>query len=101
MVGALLALFMVFVLPACWFGMMSQARAQGLPPPSSANNNEEHETHTPAKLPTAHGVRRLAPDDPPRVVRLVIGRVELPAPRLRTSLTDRLNPAVLSVRRLL
>jgi hypothetical protein len=39
--SAFLALFMVLVLPACWYGALERARAIGLVGPSAANNNEE------------------------------------------------------------
>jgi hypothetical protein len=39
--SAFLALFMVLVLPACWYGAVERARALGQVGPSSANNNEE------------------------------------------------------------
>lgn len=100
-ISAFVALFMVFILPACWSGLLAQARAQGLPPPSAANNNEEREEHAPPEQLQAHGVRRLAPDDPDPVFRAVVARVELPPPRKLASLIDLSKPAVLFVRRLL
>ena len=38
-----MALFLVFVLPACWSGAMQRAWAERGQPPSTSNTNEERE----------------------------------------------------------
>jgi hypothetical protein len=43
--SALLALFLVLVLPACWYGALARAQALDRAAPSSSNNNEEREEH--------------------------------------------------------
>jgi hypothetical protein len=43
--SALLAMFLVLVLPACWFGALARAQALDRAAPSSSNNNEEREEH--------------------------------------------------------
>lgn len=43
--AALIAGFLVLVLPSCWYGALARAQALNLQGPSSSNNNEEREEH--------------------------------------------------------
>ncbi len=43
--AAIVAVFLVVVLPWCWYGAQAQAQALNLPGPSNANSNEEREEH--------------------------------------------------------
>lgn len=43
--AALVAGFLVLVLPACWYGALARANAQNVAGPSNANSNEEREEH--------------------------------------------------------
>jgi len=43
--AALVAVFLVAVLPWCWYGAQEQAHAQSVPGPSNASSNEEREEH--------------------------------------------------------
>ena len=97
-----MALFMVFVLPVCWFGMMAQARQLGLPAQGSSNNNEEREEHETAEI-TVRDAQGVRPRAPGRVLaaRPVVARPDVPPPRVRRSVTHVPEPSVLSVRRLL
>lgn len=98
-----MALFLVLVLPACWYGALSRAwieRSQG---PSSANSNEEREEH---QERDEHRVVGLGTPPPPRPrprprssVRLA--SVSRAAPAIVASVAPRLHPSVFSVRRLI
>jgi len=43
--AALIAVFLVLVLPSCWYGALTRAQAQNLQGPSTSNSNEEREEH--------------------------------------------------------
>jgi hypothetical protein len=43
--SALLVLFMVFIIPGCWYGALERASATQSAPNSNNNNNEEREEH--------------------------------------------------------
>ncbi len=43
--AALIAGFLVLVLPSCWYGALARAQALNVQGPSSSNNNEEREEH--------------------------------------------------------
>lgn len=99
--SAALALFMVFVLPMCWFGALTRAKALNIPGPSSSNNNEEREEHEQSEVTIrdAQGVRPPL-EAPVSAARDSIVRVEALAPRELVSVAVP-EPSVLSVRRLL
>src|SRR5688572_25660414 len=100
--GALVALYMVLVLPVCFFGRMIQAVELGLPAPSNSNNNEEREEHEPAEITVrdVQGVRPPLPD-PDLIARRVVARIEVPPPRVLPSVAHPPLPSSFSVRRLL
>ena len=100
LIATLVAVFMVFVLPACWFGALERANRLGTLAPSTSNSNEEREEHQPAEITIrdAKGDRPLD-EKPPADVRVV--QVEPPAPRTYARRGHVPQQSVLSVRRLL
>ena len=75
-VAALVALFLVFVLPACWSGAMQRAWAERGQAPSSSNTNEEREERDHCEereaariaAPPEAAPPRIDEIDPPRAV---------------------------------
>jgi hypothetical protein len=102
-IGALLALFLVLVLPACWYGALGRMQG-GLAATgsSSSNNNEEREEHQEREVMARDAKGSRPPDSTPVRVRTQIVRVATREPLLRVgSVAPPPNPAILSVRRLL
>lgn len=70
-ISVVVALFMVAVLPACWYGAQTRAFLQGAlaPAGSNANSNEEHREHEEGAEEGAELLARSSePLTPPRVV---------------------------------
>ena len=101
-IGALLALFMVFVLPACWFGALARAQELGMAAPSSSNNNEEREEHEEREIATRDAQGNRPPPPPPVATRAERARGPIVAPTFVVApVAHPLELSVLSVRRLL
>ncbi len=101
LLAALVGFFMVFVLPACWFGALERANRLGTLAPSSSNSNEEREEHEEQEV-----VTRDAQGQRPPVPRVVV-EVKAPVQRVAVAMpaapvvTFAPEPSVLSVKRLL
>lgn len=104
LVAVFMASFMVLVLPACWYGAMTQAAILGTSGPSTSNSNEErdeHETHDETEA-APHRTRPPVPPSP--------SSHDIPVDRLRpsssssqviaTSVAPPRHPSQFSVRRL-
>lgn len=102
-IAAILAVFMVLVLPACWFGALERSRTCGTVAPSNANNNEERDEHEEHDL-DLHDVagRRppAPPPDAPRIVRTTLQRIHSTV-RIIASVAHPPVPSKLSERRLI
>ena len=102
-IGALLVLFMVFVLPASRYGGgVAYAQALGLPAPGSSNNNQEPEEHREAEVSVAE-TRGSRPQKRHAVARrsVVLPIARPPLLRMPVVRAPVIEPSVLSVRRLL
>ncbi len=102
-ISGVIALFLVLVLPACWYGALSRANIAGRTAPSSSNNNEEREEHEERKEDelTAFGS---PPSPPPLAARTFEAtRVALVSnsPTVKTSVAPKLHVSQFSVRRLI
>lgn len=75
--SAVVALFLVAVLPACWFGAKASAAAALVPATPSTNSDEEHEDHRHITVATRE--RAAQPVRPP----------QRSLPRLQTVLAQR------------
>jgi hypothetical protein len=100
-ISASLALFMVFVVPMCWFGALARAKALNIPGPSSSNNNEEREEHEETEISVRDAQGSRPPVFAAPELRSPAERVDAPAPRQLASVAHLLEPSVFSVRRLL
>ena len=102
-IAALLAVFMVLVLPACWFGALERSRLFGTVAPSNANSNEERDEHEEHDVDVRDVAGRRPPAPPPeapRVARTSIQRV-LSRVRIIASVAHPRIPSKLSERRLI
>ncbi|MBA3542408.1 MAG: hypothetical protein H0T79_22520 [Deltaproteobacteria bacterium] len=107
-VSAFIALFLVFLFPACWAGSLARAAASSLPTSASSNTNEEHQEREEHNEHDEHGDTDLALGA--RLGQLTsqrsrtVARVPLAAYRSRL-IPDRLiptrHPLQLSTRRLI
>jgi hypothetical protein len=102
-ISALLAFFLVLVLPSCWYGALTRAAVLGSDGPSSSNNNEEREEHqeTSEEEVVAVGTRPPPPERVERVETVVLAPVLLPVPTKLVSVALPPHPAQFSVRRLI
>lgn len=101
LVAALVAVFMVFVLPACWFGALERASRLGTLAPSSSNSNEEREEHEEHEVATRDPQGQRPPVEGPEIIiETVLERVAVATP-VQSSITFAPEPSVLSVKRLL
>ncbi len=104
-VSAFIALFLVFLFPACWAGSLARAAASSLPTSASSNTNEEHQEreehdeHGDTDLALGARLGQLTSQRP-----RTVARVPLAAYRSRL-IPDRLiptrHPLQLSTRRLI
>lgn len=100
-IGALVALYLVVLFPACWSGAQIRAKQVGLAGPSSSNNNEEREEHEQQEVfvQDAQGQR---PPPVPTSIDTPAARVQIAhVVRLTDSLVAAPEPSDFSVRRLL
>ena len=98
-----LSVFLVLVLPACWYGAMTRAAILGVQAPSAANSNEEREDHKGhEEVHAVAGSTRTPPPDavPPASTRVVVfTHVHAPTRVLAGALAP--HPSRFSVRRLI
>ena len=101
-ISALLALFMVLVLPVCWAGALIQAQKLGVAGSPSPDGNEEREEHEERDVEVREAQeRRRAPSAPSTTVP-ERRRVAFVAPRpVVASFVSVVEPSRYSVRRLL
>lgn len=102
-ISALLALFLVLVLPSCWYGALTRAAVLGAEGPSTSNNNEEREEHqeTSEDEAAAIGTRPPPPERVERVETVFSVPVIVLAPPKLVSVAPPPHPAQFSVRRLI
>lgn len=98
-----LSVFLVLVLPACWYGAMTRAAILGAQSPSAANSNEEREDHDGhEEVHAVAGSTRTPPSDavPPVSARAVaVSYAHAPTRVPAGALAP--HPSLLSVRRLI
>lgn len=102
-VAALVAAFMVLVLPACWFGALERAVAQGRTAPSSSNNNEEREEHQEHVADVRDEAGRRPPSPPQALSQYTSSRPTVSSPRsiVAVSVAAPVVPSKFSERRLI
>ncbi len=103
--AALIALFMVLVLPSCWYGAMSRAAILGDVAPSSANSNEEREEHESDEQGEVQALGTRPPPPERSPARTASNRIAILAtpttkPSSEVSFAPVPHPAQFSVRRL-
>lgn len=99
-----LSVFLVLVLPACWYGAMTQAARLGVAAPTAANSNEEREDHDGHEEvhQLAGSSRTPPPDDvPPAAARAIVTLAYLHAPTRVPAGAPAPHPSRFSVRRLI
>lgn len=101
-ISAAIALFLVLVLPACWYGALTRSFVAGSAPLTS-NNNEEREEHEERKVDEL--TESSDPPPPPqrtaRLIRLTrVARV-MHSPTVKTSVAAKVHVSQFSVRRLI
>lgn len=101
--AAFIAAFMVLVLPACWFGALERAAAQGRAAPSSSNNNEEREEHQEQEIEVRDIAGRRPPSPPRTFANRASSRPTVAAPRsiVAVSVAAPVVPSKFSERRLI
>lgn len=102
-----MTLFLVLVLPACWYGALTQAWLTNAQGPSSSNSYEERDEHE-ERDEQQKVVHRSAPPTPPQsspqpspslaLVGVIVSRT---APAITASVAPQLHPSQFSVRRLI
>lgn len=98
LISGLLALFMVFVIPVCWYGALARADATQ----NSNNNNEEREEHEERDEGSARpAFSRPLPPKPPVVNITRSTRLTVTPPRLVSSQAHLPEPSRFSERRLI
>jgi hypothetical protein len=100
--SALLALFMVLVLPACWYGALARAQSLGIAAPSSSNNNEERDEHEEREIEVADAAGQRPPVPRPEPEPAERRHVVAPAlaPTRLASVAPPVHPSRFSERRL-
>jgi hypothetical protein len=102
-IAALVAGFLVLVLPACWYGALARAQALNVQGPSSSNNNEEREEHERGEETQRQALGTRPPPPARSSARIEAARfvVAQPAPAiLVASIAPVPHPAQFSIRRL-
>jgi hypothetical protein len=102
-IATLVAVFMVLVLPACWYGALERSNLFGTAAPSNANNNEEREEHEEHEVATTDVAGRRPPPPPkagPRATPKAIQRAHVRV-RIAESVAHPAVPSKLSERRLI
>ena len=98
-----MALFLVLVLPACWYATLSRATLLGTEAPSSSNSNEEREEHQESGEDevVAVGTRPPPPERVERAPSVVVVPVIVPVVTKLVSVAPAPHPSQFSVRRLI
>jgi hypothetical protein len=96
----LLALFMVLVVPSCWFGTLERANGNSalIPPNGNEEEREEHDASAEHRV-----VRRIAPPPGRPSPSTIVDTQRAPVVRVASKLPDvgpTLHPSRFSVRRL-
>lgn len=102
-ISGVIALFLVLMLPACWYGALSRAYVAGTSAPSSSNNNEEREEHEERKEEelTAFASPPPPPETAARSFETTRVALVLLNPTVKTSVAPKLHVSQFSVRRLI
>lgn len=101
-IGALVALYLVVLFPACWSGAQIRAKQLGLAGPSSSNNNEEREEHEQHEAFVHDALGQRPPPPPTVAIESSAIHAEIAyVPRLADSLVPPPLTSDLTVRRLL
>ena len=98
-----MALFLVLVLPACWYASLSHAMLVGADALSSSSNNEEREEHQESEEGevAAIGTRPPPPERVERAQCVVVAPVIVPVVTKLVSVAPAPHPSQFSVRRLI
>jgi hypothetical protein len=97
LISALLALFMVFVIPVCWYGALARADATQ----NSNNNNEEREEHEERDESSARPTVSRPVPPKPAIVEVAQKAPPFVAPRIIASQAHAPIPSRFSERRLI